>query len=183
MMPLDHETIVRTLFAARARISAAVWLVVRHAQAAEDIFQNVAVKALTKGVEFEHEGQLLSWAMIAARREGIDWLRRQNRGAVALDDDILNLIEAEWALVTPEPGGRQVEALRDCLEAAPPVAREILELRYFEGHSCAEVGKKVGIGLAAVYQRLSRLHRALKLCIERRMTAGEAVFTPLPANP
>jgi RNA polymerase sigma-70 factor (ECF subfamily) len=183
MMPLDHETIVRTLFAARARLSAAVWLVVRDAQAAEDIFQNVTVKALTKAVAFEHEGYLLSWAMVAVRREAIDWLRREKRGAVSLGDDVLDLIEAEWAMATPAAGGHQVEALRDCLEAAPPDAREILELRYFEGRSCAEVGAHIGIGLAAVYQRLSRLHRALKLCIERRLVAGAAAFAALPADP
>lgn len=43
---LAQADIVRTLLAARMRISASAWVIVRDAQAAEDIFQNVTVKAL-----------------------------------------------------------------------------------------------------------------------------------------
>jgi len=167
-MPLSQEAIVRTLFAARNRLSAGAWLVVRDAQAAEDIFQNVSIKALTRGVVFEHEAQLLSWAGVTARHEGVDWLRRHRGDALVLDEALLETLEAEWA-EAPTPEGVRIEALRDCLEKAPTAARRMLELRYFEGRSCEEVSKLVGIGLAALYQRLSRLHRALKTCVERRL--------------
>jgi len=176
-MPLSQEIIVRTLFAARLRLSGAAWLVVRDAQAAEDIFQNVSIKALTKGVPFEHEGQLLSWAHVTARHEAIDWLRRQRPGQVALDGEVLEMIDAEWA-AAPSPGGPRVDALRDCLDNAPAEARRMLELRYFEGWACDEIAREIGIGLDAVYQRLSRLHRQLRLCIERRLSGGEANFNP-----
>jgi RNA polymerase sigma-70 factor (ECF subfamily) len=178
-MPLSQEIIIRTLFAARSRLSAAVWLVVRDAHAAEDIFQNVSVKALTKNVQFEHDGELLSWAHVTARREAIDLLRRQKKSVVGLDDEVLNLLESEWSAATAISGAR-VDALRDCLDAAPEEARRMLELRYFEERSCDDVAAQVGIGLDAVYQRLSRLHRALKVCIERRLADGEAVFATNP---
>lgn len=171
---------IRVLFSARARLSAAVWLVVRDAQAAEDVFQNVSVKALTKGVNFEHEAQFLSWAHVTARHEAIDWLRRQRRGVVALDESTLELLEAEWSgAASATPDGARVEALRDCLETTPADGRRLLELRYFEGRSCGEVARALGLGLDAVYQRLSRLHRALKLCVERRLGgAGLTSETP-----
>jgi len=176
-MPLPEESIVRALFGARHRLSAAAWLITRDSQAAEDIFQNVSVKAITRGGPFEHEAALLSWAHVAARREAIDWLRRRRPEVSVLDDDVLELLEAEWA-AAPSPGGARVDALRDCLERAPADARRLLELRYFHGRSCEEVAAEAGLGLAAVYQRLSRLHRALKLCIERRLAGGETVFNP-----
>jgi RNA polymerase sigma-70 factor (ECF subfamily) len=176
-MPLAEETIVRALFAARPRLSAAAWLITRDSQAAEDIFQNVSVKAITRGGPFEHEAGLLSWAHVAARREAIDWLRRRKPEVSLLDDDVMELVEAEWT-VAPASGGARVDALRDCLQRAPADARQLLELRYFEGRSCDEVAAESDLGLAAVYQRLSRLHRALKVCIERRMAGGETVFNP-----
>ena len=74
------------------RIAAAAWVVVRDAHAAEDIFQNVALKALTKEVSFEAEGAVLSWAFITARREGIDWLRRHRKESTGLDPEILDLL-------------------------------------------------------------------------------------------
>jgi RNA polymerase sigma-70 factor (ECF subfamily) len=176
-MPLSEEAIVRALFGARHRLSAVVWLVTRDSQAAEDIFQNVSVKAITRGGPFEHEAALLSWAQVAARREAIDWLRRRRPELSVLDDDLLALLEAEWA-AAPSPGGARVDALRDCLDRAPADARWLLELRYFEGRSCSEVAAQSGLGLATVYQRLSRLHRALKVCIERRLAGDETVFNP-----
>ena len=60
VVALDHQDIVRALLAARSRISAAVFLVVRDAQTAEDIFQDVSVKGLSDDVSFEGEPQLVS---------------------------------------------------------------------------------------------------------------------------
>ena len=80
-MALSEQGILQRLMSQRDRISAAAWLVVRDAHIAEDIFQNVALKALAKEVAFDSDGALMSWAFIAARREGIDWLRRQKKCA------------------------------------------------------------------------------------------------------
>jgi DNA-directed RNA polymerase specialized sigma24 family protein len=46
---LSEHDILKRLMGQRDRVSAAAWLVVRDAHAAEDIFQNVALKAMTKG--------------------------------------------------------------------------------------------------------------------------------------
>lgn len=178
-MPLPPDNIVRTLFAARERLLAAAWVIARDAAAAEDIFQNVSVKALTKDLAFEHEAKLLSWAHVTARHEAIDWLRRQRTCVVPLDADVLELLEAEWA-AAPAVSPR-VDALRECLEKTPAEARRLLELRYFEGRACEEVARAAGLGVDAVYQRLSRLHRALKTCIERRLADGGSALS-LPAE-
>ena len=160
---------MQLLFAARMRLHAATWVVVRDAQAAEDIFQNVALKALTKDVSFEHEGALLSWATISARREAIDWLRKRKPEVRAPDEDVLELLDADAAREPRAAESGRMAALRDCIEKIPPDSRRLLELRYFEGRSCDEVAGAAGIGLDAVYQRLSRLHRQLKVCIERQL--------------
>ena len=169
-MPLDHEAILRHLFAARQRLSAAAWLIVHDAQAAEDIFQNVALKSVTRGVTIEHEGALLSWATISAKREAIDWLRKRKNETLGLEPDVLDLLDHEWQTKTTQPEGARMEALRECLADVPDKSRELLELRYFEGRSCQEVAEKVGAGVEAVYQRLSRLHRQLKKCVDQRLS-------------
>jgi DNA-directed RNA polymerase specialized sigma24 family protein len=43
-------------------------------------------------------------------------------------------------------------------------------LRYFDGHSCEEVAQQLGIGLNAIYKRVSRLHESLKDCIEEKLS-------------
>ena len=152
----------------RDRVSAAAWLVVRNAHTAEDIFQNVALKAMTKGTQFESGGALMSWAFITARREGIDWLRRQKNAPVCLDDTILELLEQEWADEAAH-GVIRGQALRDCLEELPAKSRDLLKRRYFNGHACEELAAQLGAGLDAVYKRLSRLHQSLRKCIETKL--------------
>ena len=168
-MTLAEQEVLQALMRSRTRVSAAAWVVVRDAHAAEDIFQNVALKAMTRDVTFDNESALLSWALITARREGIDWLRRHKREACGLDAGILDLLEREWQSHPVQPAGARIEALQSCLEAAPESARQILKLRYFEGYTCEEVADRMGVGLDAVYKRVSRLHESLRSCIEGKL--------------
>lgn len=169
-MPLDHETTLKHLFEARQRLSGAAWLIVRDAQAVEDLFQNVALKSVTKSVSFEHEGALLSWATISIKREAIDWLRKRKPETLGLEPEVLDLISAEWQ-AHPQTEGRRMEALRECLQSVPEKSRQLLQLRYFDGHTCDEAARRVGASVHAVYQRLSRLHRQLKQCVDQRLTS------------
>jgi len=169
-MNLSEHDILQALMRARVRLSAAAWLVVRDTHASEDIFQNVALKAMTREVNFESEAALMSWAFITARREGIDWLRRHQRETFCLDAEILELLEREWQSEAAHPAGAKVEALQDCLAAAPESARRLLKLRYFDGYTCEEVAEQMGLGLNAIYKRISRLHESLKECIEGKLS-------------
>jgi RNA polymerase sigma-70 factor (ECF subfamily) len=175
-MKLAEPHIIQALMKARTRLSASAWMVVRDTHAAEDIFQNVALKAMTREVSFESEAALLSWAFITARREGIDWRRRHQRETVGLDPDILELLENEWQTAAPHSPGAKMEALQDCLAAAPESSRRLLNLRYFAGNSCEEVAREMGVSLDAIYKRLSRLHESLRQCVEGKL--GQVRETP-----
>ena len=168
-MTLTEQQILQSLMKSRTRLSAAAWVVVRDTHAAEDIFQNVALKAMTREVTFESEAALMSWAFITARREGIDWLRRHQREALGIDAAILDLLDREWQAAPSHPSGAKIDALQDCLAAAPEPARRLLKLRYFDGYSCEEVARQMDIGLNAIYKRVSRLHESLKQCIEGKL--------------
>ena len=173
-MKISEQEILRTLMKSRDRIAAAAWVVVRDAHAAEDIFQDVVLKALTKEVSFEAEGAVLSWAFITARRGGIDWLRRHRREWTGLHSEILEMLEHEWLSETAHHGEQRMEALCACLKKLPAKSSRLLRLRYFEGKSCGEVAEKLGTELNAVYKRLSRLHRGLKECIDIRLNESKA---------
>ncbi len=175
-MTLSEHDILHCLMQARTRLSASVWLVVRNTHTAEDIFQNVALKAMTSRATFQSEAALLSWAFITARREGIDWLYRQQREPVTVQADILNLLDNEW-MSAPLSSSARIDALTACLDAVPVPGRELLRLRYHEGCTCEEISQRVNLGLDAVYQRLSRLHRRLRECVETRLAQSS------PASP
>lgn len=172
-MSLTEQDILQTLMRCRTRLSAAAWLVLRDTHAAEDVFQNVVLKALTKQVVFETDAALISWALITARRESIDWLRRRQRESVGLDPDILDLLEREWSNTATDKTGSRVEALHECLSTVSESSRQLLKLRYFDGFSCEEIAREMGTALTAIYKRLSRLHESLKQCVEGRLSGLE----------
>jgi len=172
-MRLTEPVILQTLMQWRTRIAAATWIVVRDTHAAEDIFQNVAVKAIIRDVQFDSEAALISWAFITARREGIDWLRRHARESLVLNDELMTLMEQEWQLTSQRAPAEKIEALHDCLAATPDASRMLLRLRYFEGCCCEEVAQQLGVGLNAVYKRLSRLHVSLRECVERKLEGAQ----------
>ncbi|GAB5405235.1 MAG: hypothetical protein Aurels2KO_34660 [Aureliella sp.] len=167
-MTFSEQDILRILMKSRDRIAAAAWVVVRDAQAAEDIFQNVAIKAMTKDVSFDAEGAVLSWAFITARREGIDWARRHRIETPVLAPEILALLEKDW-LTESQLEDPRTEALRNCLRDLPQKSGEILRMRYFEGLDCGTIAERLKSGRDAIYKRLSRLHQALKECVENRL--------------
>jgi len=177
-MTLSEHEVLQTLMQARVRISAAAWLTVHDTHAAEDIFQNVAVKAMTRDPSFDDRSALLSWAFITARREGIDWLRRHRRETSSLDPEILELLEQEWQSEAVQPEGSRMDALRECLESLPAESRRLLRLRYFDGHNCEEVARSLGIGLNAIYKRVSRLHESLRLCIDGKLGRSSPDLKP-----
>ncbi len=170
---LSESLVLQMLMKWRTRVSAAAWVVVQETHAAEDIFQNVAIKAMTRNVHFETEGALLSWAFITARREGIDWLRRHRRESNCLDVEVLELLEHDWKSKQLQPPGERIEALQECLESAPDDARRLVKLRYFDGRRCDEVAEQMGLARDAIYKRLSRLHESLKQCVDERMKTAE----------
>jgi RNA polymerase sigma factor (sigma-70 family) len=83
-------------------------------------------------------------------------------------------LEREWRSEPSRPSGAKIEALEECLEATPEPSRRLLKLRYFEGHSCEEVAKRTGVGLDAIYKRVSRLHESLKNCVEGKLRAAKS---------
>jgi RNA polymerase sigma-70 factor (ECF subfamily) len=176
MAMLSESDVVQTLTASRGRIAAAAWLVARDVHAAEDISQNVVVKAMTGNCRFPSEAAALSWALVAARREAIDWLRRRRNESPALSEEILELMDREFASEPLRGGDSRGEALAECLSDMPDASRRLLILRYFEGRPCKEVAREMDLGLDAVYQRLSRLHQALRKCLETRLKKSAEVI-------
>jgi RNA polymerase sigma-70 factor (ECF subfamily) len=172
-MALNSQQIVQTLLTVRNRLTAAVWLIVHDAQTAEDIFQEVSVKALAADLHFDRKPELVSWAHIAARHQALNWVRARRNQGVLLDERVLELLESEWAGETARPEGERIEALRQCLEQLPAASRRMIQLRYFDERPCRDVAGALGVKLDAVYQRLARVHRALGQCIEQRLdTSG-----------
>lgn len=170
---MTEELLVKTLLDARPRLLAGALAVVHDAHQADDLFQEVLLKALRMAESFSDEGGLLAWARVSVRNLGIDHARRAGRLDGILSELALDALETRME----ERGAmdrRRMEAMRVCVEKLPEDSRALLQMRYSEGRRGEELARLLGRTEAAIYKALSRLHQALRRCIDDQLAAQEA---------
>ncbi|MBM3969075.1 MAG: sigma-70 family RNA polymerase sigma factor [Planctomycetes bacterium] len=172
---LAKEEITAVLLSDRLPLMAFIATVTRNYHLAEDVFQDVCVKAMGRDAEFESAKHLLNWARLTGRNRAIDLLRVRDGKYEGLSEGLLDSLAIVWP--DRQGGGRERQvALEHCLESLTPNNRELLRLRYFEGRSGIAVAQALGRKLETVYQALARIHKSLAQCIQQRLLTleGEA---------
>lgn len=153
---------------------------VGHLEDAEEVLQEVFIKAMRQGEQFCAVGNPRAWLFQVARNALADRLR-VSRDHVALPDD----------LVAPAPeGAPPVDDLSQCL---PRVLSELSEedrlaitFCDIEGKSQQDLADRLGVSLSGAKSRLQRARKRLKArmeqgCRVRYDESGKvAGFTPRP---
>lgn len=165
---LEPDTVVQVLLRERVRIAASAALIVRDCHTADDIFQQVVLLALEHRAELRDQDHLLAWSLRTARHKAVDWVR--SRRLRPLPNGVLDLLEADWRDAGGIGSSDQTDALRRCVGKLGVEARGLLQMKYADGLSVAVMADRLHRSTDAVYQRLSRLHRALRGCVERELT-------------
>jgi RNA polymerase sigma-70 factor (ECF subfamily) len=169
---LSAEDIAAVLLAERLPLTAFLAGVTRDYHLAEDLFQEVCVKAVGRTAEFESPAHVVNWARLAGRNRAIDVLRARDGRYVGLSEELLGVLAAEWPAAAEADAAHA--ALARCLERLTPNNREILRLRYFERRRGTEVAAALGRKLETVYQALARIHKQLGDCVRREIGKMEA---------
>lgn len=169
---LPPEDIAATLLAERLPLTAFIASVTRDFHLAEDVFQEVCVKAVARAKTFETAAHLMNWARLTGKNRAIDILRARDGRYLGLSDEMLALLADEW------PDQSKAEAMQDalgnCIQQVTPNNRELLRLRYFERRNCNDVAEIMGRKIETIYQALARLHKTLGECIRARMENATA---------
>ncbi len=199
-MPDDNDDDARLLASARAGDTTALDALLERHQAqifrfgmrmcrdpedARDVLQETLL-ALARGVrDFRGESSISTWLYAVARSH---CLKKRRRSKFAPDHE--QSIEAARGEVeslldparTPEErvaSGEVQAAVETAIGGLDPIYREVLVLRDVEGLSAPEVGKVLGIGVAAVKSRLHRARVALRAALAPRLGIPE---TGAPLN-
>jgi RNA polymerase sigma-70 factor (ECF subfamily) len=167
-MTIPAEELVQVLLRERVRVMASAVAIVRDVHAADDIFQQVVLNALEDRDLFREPEHILAWAIRAARHRAIDLARR--RRIQSLPDEVLDLLETQWADPAGAGWSDRMEALHRCLSRLAAPARELLRMKYGDGLGAAVIANQLRRTPNAVYQSLSRIHRALRECVGRELS-------------
>lgn len=166
-MAIERDALVQILLRERVRLTASAAVIARDVHAADDIYQQVVLAALQAADTFRDARHVLAWALRATRHRALDLAHR--RRLVPLPDEVLDQMEADWSEPEAGPWSDRAEALHRCLGRVAGPAREVLRLRYVDGLTAVAIAGRLRRTADAVYQMLSRTHRALRQCVEREL--------------
>jgi RNA polymerase sigma-70 factor (ECF subfamily) len=193
MMPTDAELVASAL---RGSQEAFRQLVVRFERpvytlilrmvhdttAAEDLAQEVFVKAYRHLAAYDPTRKFASWLFKVAHNTTIDHLRRSSLETVPLAAGLADRDEGGELLAvladssTESPAAaaerrQMARALERAIASLRPEYREAVVLRYVEGQSYQEIGEVLDLPLGTVK---TNLHRARKEMAAAMMAAGWA---------
>jgi RNA polymerase sigma factor (sigma-70 family) len=168
-MAFDKNDLLRLLVAERGPLLGFIASLARDRDLAEDVFQTLVVLTSEKCPRVDSRERFLSWARTAARFEVNNALRKRQR-TITLDEDVLTLLEGQWATADRRPATAMGDALEQCLGQLTPGVRQMLRLRFEDDLSGEDLARAVGRTVNAVYVGLSRAYRSLAGCVEARVT-------------
>lgn len=154
-------------------IEAFVGGVVRDPNDREDVIQATSEYLARHFDDFEPGTSFTGWAVQVTRYRVMELFRDRSRDRLMLTGDALEAI----AVVVPQVAKEQTdraEALDQCMKHLGDHQRRLLELRYTQSLSPATIANRVGKSSNTVSAALLRVRKALRECIEARLSAVEA---------
>ena len=131
---------------------------------AEDIAQEVFVRAHRQLSQYRSDGSLEAWLYAITRRAGYQMLRtRKRRSRLALSPGA----RPSRDVYTTDPGGRvdrerAAAVIREMFSELPPRQREIFDLIDLQGLTPAEVAERTGMKPASVRANLFKARSSIR---------------------
>jgi len=163
-MPLSEENLVKVLLREQPRLLAFLQALVRRDGVAEDLFQDLSLRAVRSREQIDNEEHFVHWLYRAARNRAIDELRRAK--LPTLDTQVIDQLVSSWTDAPAQDGSDRSDALRQCVERLQPNARKLIQWRYDEGLTGEEIAERTLRKTSAIYMQISRVRRFLQQCVE-----------------
>ena len=157
----------------KGRVYGCIKMMVKDGQLAEDIFQDVFVKAVLtmKRGSYNEEGKFLPWIMRIAHNLVIDTFRKNKRYPTVdggPDFDIFNVIKDDNRLIDEELVIGQIHSdVKKLIEFLPKEQRDVLILRHYNDMSFKEISNNTGVSINTALGRMRYALINLRKIIEK----------------
>ena len=144
----------------KGRVYGYIKMMVKDGQLAEDIFQDVFVKAVLtmKRGSYNEEGKFLPWIMRIAHNLVIDTFRKNKRYPTldgGPDFDIFNVIKDDNRLIDEELVIGQIHSdVKKLIEFLPKEQRDVLILRHYNDMSFKEIAEDTNVSINTALGRM-----------------------------
>lgn len=133
---------------------------------AEELAQDVMMKAFEKLTEFRRDSSFSTWIYRIAYNMAIARARKQKRLFFEIDDkDSPTAAEVDALFDDDATDSAMVDALMKALDEIEPEEHAMINMHYFDGLSLAEVADVMSISLSAAKVKIMRIRKKLYLMI------------------
>jgi RNA polymerase sigma-70 factor (ECF subfamily) len=149
---------------------------VRDPALVDDLFQETLLTAWKILPRFDRTRPFGPWLRGIAGKLVLAQRRKQARGFLFLDEQVLEHLESRHEALVRLPGDTlddKLDSLRECLKVLPPPYRQAVELRYHDDISSERLAERLAISAEALKKRLQRGRAKLLACLERKLTLPE----------
>jgi RNA polymerase sigma-70 factor (ECF subfamily) len=165
----DQDAFAELVSLYRERIHRLVYGLLRDRDEAEDVTQEVFIKAFYRISSYKGQSAFYTWLYRVAVNAATDWRKKWwKRKGLSLSESPTGPEGLPDERARPErlAHGRELgRHLEDALEKLPEKYRTILVLREFEGLSYEEIGRVLSLRKGTVESRLFRARERLKLLL------------------
>lgn len=173
---MSETPLIKQFLRQQGRFMGYLMAMTRDLDAAEEIFQNVAVIILERAPR-ENIQDFHAWAKEIVRRQALHYMQTRSRQASRVrpaPPALLEGISLAFAEDRTDEEGVRTErrALQSCMERLPDKSRQMVFLRYQNRRSFEEIARLTHSTGVAVQRALSRVRKMLHDCV-RLKTATE----------
>ena len=171
---MEEEPRIKQFLSHQAAFMGYLLAMTRDLDAAEEIFQNVAVIMMDQAAG-EKPRDFFAWAREVLRRQALYYLREKRRDSRRFKSIDPALLEGISRSFMEDPTGkdhskRELKALGQCVQRLPVKSRRILARRYQQGETFELIGQAIKMTAAAVQRALSRMRKTLHDCVRISLT-------------
>lgn len=142
----------------------------------EDIMQNTAVSLWEKFECFDPSRPFFPWAMRLAYFEVLRFRKKRSRDRLVFSGEVVDILAAE----APEEEFTEPvhQALESCLCQLDGRAREVIQARYGQGTSIADLAEERKESVHRLYRLLEKVRQILVACVRQQLAEkGHGFFT------
>jgi len=156
----NEEAFEELLNRHKSRIFTTIYLIVKDSYVAEDLLQEVFVKAIRtiKEGRYNEEGKFLPWITRIAHNLAIDTFRKEKRYPTVILEDgsrVFNTMEfSEDSIESHQIKKDTHSKLRKLVQELPDAQKEVLIMRHYMEMSFQEIAEATGVSINTALGRM-----------------------------
>ncbi|MBV6645619.1 MAG: RNA polymerase sigma factor [Cyclobacteriaceae bacterium] len=156
----NEEAFSELLNRHKDRVYTTIYLIVKDRYLAEDLMQEVFIKAIRtiKSGKYNEEGKFLPWILRIAHNLAIDQFRKEKRYPMIVMEDgssIWNTLEfSEQSIEDSHIKQDTYNLLKQCIQELPEAQKEVLVMRHYMQMSFQEIAEATDVSINTALGRM-----------------------------